>query len=161
MQRIKKTAAFRIPVLFLIQGWTFRYIERLTMSLYKRVIHFWKWSSFLSHPVVYVWGAFWNVGTFVFGMQISFYIFGITICLQINLSRFLWWKFSVYSRLKRHGNYRNLSGMASVTVNYRPLRLYGAELAQYNRITRACKRASLWSNGRAYITRRLIDFAVR
>jgi len=44
-------AAFRISFLLLIKTWTFWYIDSLFKSLYKKVMHFKKWSGFLAHPV--------------------------------------------------------------------------------------------------------------
>jgi len=44
------TAEFRISFLLLIKSWTFWYIDCLPKSLYKKVIHFKKWSSFFGPP---------------------------------------------------------------------------------------------------------------
>jgi len=52
--------AFRTKFLLLIKSWTFWYIERLPMSLNKRVIHFWTWSIF-SWPNLYIPYIHWGV----------------------------------------------------------------------------------------------------
>ena len=46
---------FRISVLLLIKSWTFWYIERLPMSLYEKVIHFYKKMVQFFWPTLYIW----------------------------------------------------------------------------------------------------------
>ena len=46
-------APFKIPILLLMNSWTFWYIERLPMSSYAGVAYFQKWSGFF-WPTLYV-----------------------------------------------------------------------------------------------------------